>query len=243
MDTRIDCQIGGWIPGQYDQMPRECPSFNKEQMRCGQNESCMYQIALEIGNEELASREHVETPTRLATKIELVKSGAERLKDLWSEALYQSVMEALDIAEKYRPGSPHYQPQALDDLNVLTADIVHMQAFGARIATMIGEADGMVEELDAWRHVMHGRKFRTVEESYTSGVRTGRVTDKVVEYTVRCDDEYSNLIMSVAQAKRQAKVLDRNWEGLKELVNVLKYRIQSLLAEKKDGPGPTGRQY
>jgi hypothetical protein len=186
-----------------------------------------------FSDEELSHKEEIGVPPDIQQKIQQVRDGVERIDQLWTEEVFRSAAQALDIMAKYRPGDPKYIPAALTTLSSLNADIIHLTALGATISVMVGEAQARFKEMDAFRSKMHADKYMAVKASYMSGLRRGKPTEKILDYHVRADAEYTMAVDAVMKAERQALVLKAAYEGLIELVNALKYQITSLQDEYK----------
>lgn len=219
---------------------KPCPHFNQQYLCCDYQPKegeakCLYQMDPGIDDETLFQRESVPLDTRVQDKAEIVRKGVDRVSALWGEKIYDSVRVALHIASKYRPNSPQYISTAWDDARGLYEDMLQLGALAQHISTAVGDAEGIAKELEAHRKVMHGKKFHKIRESYRAGLRRGlgRITDTGVDFDVRRDPEYSQLVLDVAKAEQQASILRSHYEGLIELINAIKYQTQRIQGEYK----------
>lgn len=232
MKTRISCQSVG-----IDARGKKCPWFDVGTLSCTWDaeakggKHCVYEIDMGVTEDMLAAHEAVGLPQWVRDKIEMVRQGVSRLRSLWSEEMYQEIHKALDIADKYRPGSPVYNAANIGHLPNLNADIIHLHALGTRISTMLGEARAMANTLEVQAKILKHRKLKAVRESYRSGLRRGRATSANMEVDVMTDVEYVTVLEDAAKAKEQAETLEMHYKGMIELVNALKYQITTLQGE------------
>ena len=234
MKTRVNCQSVG-----IDAQGKKCPWFDIGTLSCTWDAEtkdqphCIYEIDMGVTSAGLAQVEHVEIPEWLKDKVMMVRQGVDRLRSLWSEQMYQEIHKALDIADKYRPGSPIYSSSNLIYLPGLNMDIVHLHALGTRIATMLGEARAMANTLEVQAKLLKNRKLKAIRESYGVGYRRGKITGAALDIDVHNDPEYAQMLEDAAKAKEQSETLEMHYKGLIELVNALKYQITTLQGEKK----------
>jgi len=234
MKTRINCQSVG-----IDAQGKRCPWFDVATLSCTWDAEakgghhCVYEIDMGVNQENLAQVEHVDVPTWLVDKIEMVRKGVDRLRSLWAEEMYQEIHKALDISDKYRPGSPVYNAANLGHLPGINADIVHIHAIGMRISTMLGEARAMANTLEVQAKLMKNRKLKAIRDSYSVGYRRGKVTQSAMDIDVHNDPEYAQMLEDAAKAKEQSETLEMHYKGLVELVNALKYQITTLQEDRK----------
>jgi hypothetical protein len=241
MTTRVNCQSVG-----IDAQGKKCGWFDMATLSCTWDAEaksqphCIYEIDMGVNQENLAQVEHVGVPDWLTQKIEMVRAGAERLRHLWAEEMYQEIHRALDISDKYRPGSPVYNAANLGYLPGINMDIVHIHAIGMRISTMLGEARAMANTLEVQRKLMKNRKLKAIRDSYAVGYRRGKITQGAMDIDVHNDPEYATMLEDTAKAKEQSETLEMHYKGLVELVNALKYQITTLQEEKKYGGRQSG---
>jgi hypothetical protein len=233
MTNRVDCQTAG-----TDTSGHRCIYWDSRTLSCEftpkeDQQPCVYQLDPGFSDEDLERREEIGMPADIQQKIRQVRDGVARIDQLWTEEVFRSAGQALDIMAKYRPGDPKYLAVAVSTLPSLNTDIIHLTALGATISVMVGEAMARFKELDAFRSKMHADKYMAVKASYVAGLRRGKPTDKMMDYHVRVDSEYSAAVDATLKAERQALVLKAAYEGLIELVNALKYQISSLQEEYK----------
>lgn len=234
MKTRRNCQSVG-----VDTTGKACPWFDLHTLSCTWDaeeqggDHCLFEIDIGITDEALARKEFIGVPLWIKDKIEMVRQGVDRLRSLWAEKMYQEILKALDITDKYRPGSPIYNSANLINLPGLNEDIVHIHAIGTRIATMLGEAGAMANTLEVQSRIMKNRKLKTIRDSYRSGLRRGKVTIANLDIDVMTDPEYIDMIENTAKAHEQEETLRMHYQGLVELVNALKYQITTLQDERK----------
>jgi hypothetical protein len=230
----MNCQSAG-----IDTHGKRCPWFDIPTISCTWNaeekggDHCVYEVDMGINDAQLARAEQVGVPAWLKYKIEMVRQGIDRLRSLWSEEMYQEIHSALEIADRYRPGSPTYDSRNLVSLVGLNADIIHLHAHGTRISTMLGEARAMANTLDVQSKLMKNRKLKLIRDSYSSGYRRGRPTGTGMEVDVHNDQEFAQMLEDTSKAKEQSETLEMHYKGLVELVNALKYQITTLQEERK----------
>lgn len=194
----------------------------------------MYQVESGITSKDLARREHVGIRPDVQQRIEGLRDN-EGLRKALDFDMLRAVDAAMVIVDKYNPTSPSFHPARMENGNEISHDIAHMAAMGVRISTMVGEAKAIASTIGRERHLMHGRKFFEVRKSHRAGLRGGRVTDKSVEYEVRCDPEYIELTMSEVLVKERMEILTALYASMLELINTLKYEIIGLREERKHG--------
>lgn len=233
-NVRVNCQVAGTLP--QDGTP--CPYWNTTTLSCDfvpkeDQDNCLYQVHPGFEQADLFRKEEIEVPQDVESRTKLVRAGAARIQELWGVEVYASVTKALEISGKYQPGDERYTPAHLENGDEISADIVHLTALGTQIAVVLGEAEADHKKLDAWRSRLHAEKYMEIKESYASGLRRGKLTDKGLDYHVRCDPQYAETVQDTLAAERQVLVLRGFSDSVIELVNALKKRLEALMQERK----------
>lgn len=240
MATRVNCQSAGTHPEGHP-----CAYFDQTFLACAYTPKegeplCIYQVDPGFGEEDLERREQVGAPEDVALRARIVREGADRVRELWGQEIYDTIGQAMCLVARYQPGQPDYNPGNFLNLTTLSDDIVKMHAHGTFIATQVGNARADFKALEAWRSRLHAEKYMAVKESYAAGLRRGKITDKAIDYHCRVNGEYIEAVENTLRAERQVLVLEGFYEALIELVNSLKKKIETLLAELKYGTRSAG---
>jgi hypothetical protein len=229
MRTKIECQTTGRRPD-----GKTCEDFGWTYLACelAEDKTCPYQVSTGIEVEDLEGRESVPMPHAIAKRADVVKQGKDELEQLLQREIFKPVAEAMAIVDKYTYGSEYYNPALLDNLDVISYDMVLLSALGMRAGLVAAEAEANFKTLNEYRRQLHSSKFHIIAESYAAKLRRGRITDKALEHHVRVDKEYVEACESVTEAQHQVVTINNFLHRLTEFVNTLKKRHDKLLGER-----------
>lgn len=221
------CQLGGRRGAD------NCAFFDWVSLVCGSSGSCEHQEYPAFDEDAVEEAERVGTPEEIQRKITGIQSGEDRLKELYKVGVYDDVLRTMTLVAKYQPGTTEFHPGHLQDIQGMSEDILQMTALSTRLATVRAQVEADFKQLDAWRHRLHADKFMTIKESYNAGLRLGKPSEKIIEYQVRRDKEYTAAVEAVLAAERQSLILHGYYDAAIELVNALKKRIDTMRDELK----------
>lgn len=222
MQTKINCASDGRHPN-----GAACPYFDNSKLACVWEGPCIYQLHSAIDAENVQESERVPQPTTIAHHLKTLETGASRIRELWGAEVFQSLITALDIIDKYHPGRPKFHQGYLDDPETMQRDIVYLTALLTTISVAQAQAEASKQTLDLWRHHLRADKYQAIRDNYMAGIRRGKLTETRLEMDVRADPEYREAQEAVLKAEEQATIFRLYSSAVLENVQALKKRIES----------------
>lgn len=228
MQVKLNCASEGKHPN-----GERCQYFEVNTLSCQYQQTCMYHIHAAISQADVVRSEIVQQPQPIAEHMEAIRRGKDRIAELWSSEVFQTLAYAMSIVAKYMPGMQGFNEAHLDNPEGMQRDIIYLTSLNTGISVAWGQAEASHKQLDLWRHQLRAEKYQAIRSNYLAGLRRGKFTEGRLEMDVRADPEYREAQDTVVEAQRQATIFRNYSNAAIELVNALKKRIDSYRVEDK----------
>lgn len=237
------CASSGVHPkGVIDSESGKCPHFEDGVCGLEPTKSCTHRETV-FTEREVAVREHVELPP----SIKALKKDLQGLDiyELFSDKVHESVKMAMLIISKVNPVGKTKDKQkwvALNDYwndgEQIECDMGQLSALLAHVGVLHAQLKSDCRSANSALKTFRAQKYNAIKRSFNDHVRKGKFSEKTIEIEIENDSEYQEVQNAMAEASRNEQILDAAMSGIKEHIQVMKKRRETLAMERMESGGP-----
>ena len=142
-----------------------------------------------------------------------------------------SVEMATEIIEKWKPGSPKYDPALFDDIDSLGKASVELAALNSDIALKKAYLEALEEETKTKLEIVKASLTRTVREMRSNGEIKGSFTEKEVSDLVKSSEKFLESFSEYCAVSELCASMKAIYFSVHRLEEMLNNRVRTLASE------------